>query len=99
MSRMPIRAMGVAWYKPEDYPRILEVMEDAHLLPPTYEKWKYSAYKLESQAQRQGTVIIRAMIDPDEFVAWCASNNLKVDAQARMRFASELAAAQVRQTH
>lgn len=99
MTRMPIRAMGLAWYNREDYARILQIMEDADKLPPTYEKWLYSAQKVESQSKRNGTVVVRAIIDPDEFIAYCARHDLKVDAQARMRFASERAAEQVRSTH
>lgn len=99
MSKMPIRAMGMAWYKREDYPRILQIMEDADKLAPTHEKWQYAAHKGERELQAKGTLVIRAIIDPDEFLAYCARHELKVDAQARTRFAAERAAEQVRSTH
>lgn len=99
MSRMPVRALGMAWYNREDYPRILQIMEDADKLSPTFEKWQYAAHKGERELQAKGTLVIRAIIDPDEFIAYCARHNLKVDAQARMRFASERAADHVRSTH
>lgn len=99
MSKMPIRAVGLAWYKREDYPRILQIMEDADKLPPTHEKWLYSAQKVESQAKRNGTIVVRAVIDPDEFIAYCARHDLKIDAHARTRFGAEVAAEQVKTTH
>lgn len=99
MSKLPIRATGLAWYNREDYPRILQIMEDADKLPPNFEKWQYAAHKAESQIKASGMIVVRAVIDPDEFVAYCSRHNLKVDAQARTRFASEIAAGQVRSTH
>lgn len=88
---MRIGAMGVGWYAREDYPRILHVMEDAHKLPRTYDEFSKSFESVERQVKSQGAVLVRAIIKPDEFVVWCRSRGLKVDAQARMRFANEAA--------
>lgn len=96
---MQIRVMGVPWYDREDYRRILEIMEDANLLPETYEKWRYAADKVISTVERSGGTAVRAKIDPDAFIAWCRSRNLKVDAQARMAFANEVAYQAAKQTH
>ena len=35
--------------------------------------------------------MVRAHLDPDEFVAWCAGHGMNVDAKARTRWASEVA--------
>lgn len=49
---LQVRALGMAWYRRQDYGRILEIMEDAHLLPPTFDKWLGKAEKLESQQKK-----------------------------------------------
>jgi hypothetical protein len=84
-----IRSLGIGWYSREDYPRILQIMEDAHVLPPTYEVWCEKAEGLESRAKALGASVVRAIIEPEEFVAWCASRGMKVDAKARTAFGSE----------
>lgn len=99
MSAQQIRAFGIPWYDREDYRRILDIMKDADVLPATYEKWRYRADKVARDIERSGGVVIRAKIDPDAFLAWCAARRLNVDAEARATFANEAAFQASRQTH
>jgi hypothetical protein len=85
----PISSLGIGWYSREDYPRILQIMEDVHVLPPTYEVWREKAEDLESRAKSLGATVVRAIIKPNEFVVWCASHGMKVDAKARTAFGTE----------
>ena len=39
-----------------------------------------------------GHVIVRAIIKPEEFAAWCRANGLKLDAKARSQWSSEFVA-------
>lgn len=91
MSEPGIRAAGISWYRREDYPRALDIMEDAHVLPPTCDEWERKAERQEREWQSRGFVVVRAIIDPEQFPAWCARRGLHVDAKARMRFANEVA--------
>jgi hypothetical protein len=88
---MTNRCMGIAWFNREDYPRILAIMADSHVLPTTYEAWFYRAERAERDAKRSGITVVRAIIDPAAFVAWCTREGLNVDANARMTFAAEFA--------
>jgi uncharacterized membrane protein len=94
-----IRAYGISWFHKEDYPRILQIMIDRHVLPSTYSAWKKNAEAQESKWKAEGILIYRAIIDPDEFPAWCKSRGLNVDAKGRVAFASEFAMLQVGKTH
>lgn len=84
--------VGMAWYRREDFPRLRQVMEDADRLPDTFELWALSAEQVEREVARSGVIVVRAMLDPDAFVAWCAERGVKRDGAARSRFASEFAA-------
>lgn len=88
---MKVSAVGMAWYREEDYPRILKIMDDAHTLPTTYNKWHQLAEKRESQVKREGHFTVRAIIKPDEFLAWCKATGNKVDSSGRMAFANKVA--------
>lgn len=91
MSSHVPRAVGIPWYTLEDYERIKTMMEDGHLLPHVYSLWRLKAEQTERQLRRQGQLVVRAALRPDEFAAWCAARGLNVNAQARMQFATEAA--------
>lgn len=93
------RAVGIPWYEAEDYPRVLAVMEDADRLPGTHASWKAQAEQIEDQLRRRGHLVVRAHLRPDDFVTWCAARGLHVNAQARTRFASLVAAQVHGKTH
>lgn len=84
----PLAGIGAAWYRREDYEQIKLVMEDAHLLPPSFDEWEQKAENGRKQLIAQGHIVIKAYIDPKTFPAWCRGRGLKVNAQARMDFAA-----------
>ena len=84
-----IRAAGIPWYRREDYPRILAVMEDAHLLPATWEEWFKNAKQIRDNLRRPGMIVEQVAIDPDSFATWGGARGLHINAQARTAFANE----------
>jgi hypothetical protein len=92
-------AMGMVWYYRQDYRRVGEIMEDADLLPATYDQWLKKAEAAEREMKKRGHTVIRAMINPDEFVMWCGARGLKTDAEARKQWANEAAFQQLRGSH
>lgn len=86
---MCIRAMGMAWYREEDWPEIKRIMSDAYKLHATYAEWFKSATAGEQHLKQQGIIVERVYIDPREFPAWCRARGLNADAAARMRFGNE----------
>jgi len=75
------------WFDRESYPRILEVMADHDLMPATYDRWLKQAQRVLEKALRDGKKPIRAHIDPDQFMAWCADHDWPADSMARLTFA------------
>lgn len=88
---MQISVAGMPWYREEDYARILSVMTDAANLPLTYQDWLKKAEQVERTFKAKGMTVIRAIIDPDAFPAWCAAIGLNVDASSRSRWGNEAA--------
>ena len=87
------RLSGTAfpWFDRESYPRVLEVMADHDLLPASYDRWLQQAQRVLDKAWREGQRPIRAHIDPDKFLAWCADNDWPPDSMARMTYAGFIA--------
>jgi hypothetical protein len=80
---------GISWFEREDYPRILEIMADADVFPPTYEAWTKKAEHDQRRTEAAGFTVVRVIIKPEEFIAWCTRNDMAVDAKARTAFAAE----------
>lgn len=82
---------GIAWYELEDFDELKAIMKDGNLLAPTYHQWRLSAETAERKLRRQGHKVVRANIRPVEFVEWCRSRGLDVDAKARQHYAALIA--------
>jgi len=92
-SREGLRLKGTAfpWFDRESYPHVLEVMIDRDLLPPSYDRWLQQSQRVLEKARRNGLKPIRAHVDPDRFLAWCADNGLAPDGMARLTYAGYVA--------
>jgi len=99
MPQMKISAAGIPWYRREQYARVLEVMEDANLLSPTYDEWLERAEQAFKRVERQGVIAHKVEIDPETFPIWCRARGLNVNADARIQFANHHAALIQRDKH
>ena len=93
---MQITAIGIAWYRQEDYFKIQQIMVDAHKLPDTFARWLKQANQGIQHLTAQGHIVEKVYIDPNTFPAWCADRGLNVDAHARMTFANDSVAGKYR---
>jgi hypothetical protein len=84
--------IGLAWFRREEYPRLLGIFEDAHEMHDTWKEWERSAKKVEERFKAEGYVVERVHIDPDTFPEWCRSADLGIVASARSRFTAEMVA-------
>ncbi|HSY08181.1 MAG TPA: hypothetical protein VK820_06565 [Steroidobacteraceae bacterium] len=85
---------GIPWYDASTYGRILEIMEDACLLPDTYENWLRGARDVVAHAEQNGDHPVKVRIDPNRFQDWCLAQGFAADSEARLEFAYLAAQAQ-----
>ena len=83
----PEMLMNLAWYREEDWPRWLEISDDE--MCATYSQWLKGAEKTLLEATRQGTVVHRTEIRPDEFLTWAKLKRIPLNGHARIEFAGE----------
>lgn len=89
---MQIRAVGIPWYHEQDYPTLLKLFEDGHLLHDTYHEWLEAADGAFERFKSSGAIVEKVYITPEDFPAWCAARRLHINADARGKFASEFVA-------
>jgi hypothetical protein len=51
---LPIRAIGISWFREEDYPTLLRLFTDANKMPHTWKEWLEGAEKMGKQVNAQG---------------------------------------------
>lgn len=85
---------AMVWYKEEHYVPLLEMFDDAELLPPTYQDWLTRAEEKKAEVEAAGDQVLKVFIDPETFPEWCEKKKLAKDANARSQLAIEVAQAQ-----
>ena len=81
--------VGVAWYRPDQWQRLLEVAVDRDLLHDTYAEWVAEATARFQELQRMGIPVRKVEVDVEELVQWCDEQQQKVNGEARSMFAAE----------
>ncbi len=83
--------IGIAWYKDESaYRKALGVFADPQNMPASYEEWRALVGRQLELTRECGNIAIRVDIDPEAFVAWCASRGLAADSWGRTAFVKHI---------
>ena len=78
--------MGVAWYRRDQWDRLLEISSDRAELEDTYDEWKAVAEENLGNLAKHGYKLRKVEIDIEELLIWCNSQNRAVDGDARTEF-------------
>ncbi|MBP2316138.1 hypothetical protein [Azospirillum soli] len=89
---MQVQAVGIPWYRREDWETLKRLFADADKLHDAYDQWLVSAEKLAKHLKAKGMIVEQVPINPDEFANWCGIRRKPLDAKARNDFANEFVA-------
>jgi hypothetical protein len=92
LSDYNARAVGIAWFRKEDYPALLSIFEDGDKFTRIWEEWEKGAKELEDRFKADGYIVERAYIDPDTFPDWCQREGVSVAREGRNKFAASFVA-------
>ena len=86
-----MRALGVAWFRREDYQRIREISNDDMI--PTFEEWEAKMIKFLASREAPDVMLEKVIIDPDELLAFSRTHSGgKIDTKVRGAFAASVVA-------
>ena len=88
---MELQAIGIHWYKRENFNELVKLFDDGHKLHDTYPEWLASANSLRREIESKGIRVVCVDIDPESFSSWCKSEGRRLDADARSEYASMVA--------
>lgn len=81
--------LGIAWYRPGEWSRLLEISADRDELEDTYEEWLKNAETRLHEMVEAGINATRVYINIDELQNWCIAQGCPIDASARAFFTAE----------
>lgn len=89
---MEPQIVSLFWYRNrQDYAKLLSVFKDRANLPESFDAWLKKAEAIRLDQKMSGRKVVRAYVDADTFVAWCALNGCDVDGKARTAYANRIA--------
>ena len=96
LSKLPIlpkgrnqpQHVGVAWYRKEQWPRLLEIADDKEKLEASYDEWVKIAQKTMREMEKLGLSLVKVDVDVEELLAWCQRRKIPVNGEARASFTS-----------
>ncbi|MGQ0502051.1 MAG: hypothetical protein ACT4P0_05485 [Panacagrimonas sp.] len=81
----------IPWYTREHYEEIRRTMADGAAMFRDYRRWLAAAKDNVARVEAQGYRVLKVVIEPEAFLAWCRRQGKRPDLDARLGFASELA--------
>ena len=78
--------VGIAWYRPDQWSRLLRLSIDGDELEASYEEWVAEAQQTMAQMTAAGMSARRVDIDLDDLLRWCRDNARPLDAKARSAY-------------
>lgn len=84
-----VASLGMGWYRPECWDRLLRVIADRDSMHESYADWLASARQGERDLLARGQPVERVTVDPDELASWCLIRGRAPNSAARAEFVSD----------
>jgi hypothetical protein len=81
--------LAIAWYKSEQWQRLLEISEDRAELESTHTEWELNAVQSMKKLMRSGLRLVKISVDVEELLHWCLAGNRPVNGETRSTYAAE----------
>ncbi len=81
--------IGIAWYRPEQWSRLLNIAADRESLEDTYEEWLADATRVAFDLAQRGFAVRPVEVDVVELARWCKQQGCPLNGEARARFVTE----------
>lgn len=81
----------VAWYRRDQWPRLLELADDRDTLPPTYDQWQVSVDRGLEELRETGVQPLPIEVDVEQLKVWCEERESPLNSATRAAYAADLA--------
>lgn len=81
--------LGLAWYRAEQWPRLLEVSSDREELEETHDEWMSGAKKTLRNFLIEGVNAIKVDVDVDDLIRGCKERGFEIDGSSRATYVAQ----------
>ena len=85
----PSTLLGIAWYRPEQWPKLLKISVDRQSLHDTYAEWLTNVTQKMIELVQMGYTVRPVEVDVDDLLRWCKQHGYTVNGAARSQFVVE----------
>jgi hypothetical protein len=78
--------VGMAWYRREQYDRLLEIAEDREILEATYDEWLENAETNLTGLREEGIHFEKVDVDVEKLLLWCNEQGHPIDGDTRVKY-------------
>ena len=78
--------IGMAWYREDQWHRLLELSVDGDRLEKTYAQWRQAAQARFDELIKKGMPIVKVPVDVEDLSAWCRELGRVVDGEGRVAY-------------
>jgi hypothetical protein len=82
-------ALGIAWYRREQWDRLRDVSVDSEFLEKTWDEWVANARERFIEMSIAGFRAERIDVDVERLIQWCRSNRRLLDGEARAEYVTQ----------
>ena len=79
-------AIGVAWYRPEEWETLHNASTDKDQLEETHAQWLKEAKRVVKQLRQQGLQIVKIDVEVADLLLWCEGQKIPLNAEARSKY-------------
>ena len=84
-----LQVTGLAWYKPTQWKRLLEISADSQKLQRTYVQWAETATRKFNEMIRANIPVQRVDVDVEDLFHWCQRKGVAVIENSRSSYVAE----------
>lgn len=85
----PNVAVGIAWYRADQYSLLRALSVDPDSMADSYEQWLAGVTRTMNDLHERGITVRRVDVDVKELAAWCQERGKCLDGAARSAYAAE----------
>ena len=84
--RRQLVVVGIAWYRKDQWTKLLDFSADRDRLEASYSEWLEVAEARIGDLREEGVLAEKVEVDVDDLVRWCQAEGCPVDGDARSRY-------------
>lgn len=80
----------MAFYRPEDWSRLLSIVDDKEVFHDTWEQWHQQYQSSKKQLESEGLIVNDVVVNIDDLISFCFQYGIKNVGKARSRFVAQI---------